>query len=254
MELTLPAELLLRSEPGSFAVTDDLVESLYRLANCAETSDGRRLDLRLISLEAPAEDALLWSPDESVEGVLARLAQQFRYPQALLILANPEEALGEEHMAHAMGCGLLAIDEPSRELCWDAALAKGLPIYGIRDELRLSLTRQRASSILSALAFGVFDCRNGTALDEVSVEDHREGVRWSGVPDSAQTVIVLREGYEIPQPPGAEGAWRDRGNEGVVRLRMRADDACLWSQPRFVMPGARGMPAAAQQLPSFALE
>ena len=108
--------------------------------------------------------------------------------------------------------GLLAITDGSRELCWDAALAKGLPIYGLRDELRLSMTRLRAASVLSALAFGVFDCRNGADLNQVVIDDHREGVRWSGGPQQMETTVVLREGYEIPQAAGAQGEWRDRGS------------------------------------------
>lgn len=242
MELSLASTDLLSTENGSFAISSASDESLYRLAQSGITADGRELDLRLISLYPVPSESLGWSADEQVEGVITRLAHQFRYPQALLILVNPDEALGEDHMAHVMGCHLMAITSPARELCWDAALAKGLPIYGVRDELRLTMTRIRATSVLSALAFGVFDCRNGSDLSGLSIEDHREGVRWAGGPESMETAIVLREGYEIPQAPGPAGEWRDRGNEGVVRLRAQAGDATLWSQPRFIMPGAQGMP------------
>ena len=103
MELPLSAELLLKSEPGSFSFADESDERLFRLAHAGPTSDGRQLDLRLISLEELPSEALSWSPEENVEAVISRLAAQFRYPQALLILVNPEQALGEEHMAHAMG-------------------------------------------------------------------------------------------------------------------------------------------------------
>jgi len=207
------------------------------------TASGAALDLRLISLEPIPAESLKTDPREGVEAAITRFAKQFRFPEALLILVNPAQALGEEHMAHAQGCGLLAIETGEGELCWDAALAKGLPIYGLRDELRMVCRRVAATSVLSALAFGVFDCRQGAELEAVQVHDDRNGVAWSGGPDDLQVSVILREGYEVHQANGPAGQWRDRGNEGVVRLRMTTPSgAKLWSQPRFIMPGAQAMP------------
>ena len=153
-------------------------------------------------------------------------------------------------MAHAMGCGLIAITSGDRELCWDAALAKGLPIYGLRDDLILTMTRLRAASVMSALAFGVFHCVKGKAFATMQLEDERQGVTWSGGPEDLSTAVILREGYEAQRLSGPAGEWRDRGNEGVVRLRMTAPShqgGGLWSQPRFIMPGAQAMPKMGPQ-------
>lgn len=199
--------------------------------------DGRRLSLLILSLAAP-ETVPSALPGEGVEATLARMTRLYRYPESLMILCNPDQALGEQHMVHAQGCGLLAIDSPEREACWDAALAKGLPIYGVRDEIRCSCRRLSAASVFASLAFGNFTCRRG--LPHLSITDDRRSVSWQGGPDGLSTTVIIREGFEAATIAGGSGRWADRGSEGVVRLRQVADDGQLWSQPRFIMPAAQG--------------
>ncbi|TVR43525.1 MAG: hypothetical protein EA402_09490 [Planctomycetota bacterium] len=237
--MTIPFRIdsaeLLALEPGAIAVPGG---NLYRQRFYGTCDRGRSLDLRLLSREALSAPAPMLE-SEGIEAVLARIAAGHRYPDALVLLVNPEAALGPQHMVHAQGCGLVAIDGPERLACWDEALAKGLPIYGLRDYLHLELNRPQPSAVLAALAFGNFSCRRG--LDQVVITEDRFGVSWQD-PEHRQLSVsaVLRQGFEAPLGAAAEGRWQDSGHEGVVRLYLCHDAGEIWTQPRFIMPQPGG--------------
>lgn len=211
--------------------------SLYLSRVSLPQASDRPLQVTIISIEEVQPQQP--QPGEGVEALIARLTREFRYPQALVLLANPETALGPEHMAHAQGCGLIAIDSPERELCWDAALGKGLPCYGVRDTLHLECPRATPQAALSALAFGLFTCHNGwTGLQ---INEDRNGVSWSSEDGrSVQARVLVRDGFEMASMDGAQGSWRDRGDEGTVRLHISDGTHAVWTQPRFIMPQSPG--------------
>ncbi|TVR13233.1 MAG: hypothetical protein EA401_07335 [Planctomycetota bacterium] len=196
-------------------------------------SNDRPLQLTVISLaEIPPLQA---QAGEGVEALIARISRSYRYPEALVLCNNPDTALGPEHMAHAQGCGVLAIDTAQRELCWDAALGKGLPCYGIRDMLRLDCTRPNPQAALSALAFGLYFCHDG--WPGVRITEDRQGISWASEDGcNLQARVLIRDGFEVACIEGPQGSWKDRGDEGTVRLHLSNGVHNIWTQPRFIMP------------------
>jgi hypothetical protein len=205
------------------------VELFHRSARLA-CSDGE-LAVVLIAVEdLPAPEALA---GENVVAALARLSATYRYPDALLWLPEPAQALGADRMAHAEGARLVSIDTADDEACWDAALSKGLPIYGLRGEIVASVRRATSIDLLGALAYGLFHCREGLVATVITEE--RSGVSWE-IPAAESVQVILRDGFEAASIPGPSGSWTDRGDEAVVRLVASGSEGRLWTQPRFIMP------------------
>lgn len=189
------------------------------------------LDLRVLAaepLELPTAE-----PSEPVAGAIARVVAATTGNQALLLLANPAQALGPARIALAEGVRLFAIASEADLACWDALLALGVPVYGVRGTLVVELVRARPANLLSALAYGGGLCCEG--LEPLSLVEDRSGVGWT-LPDEGEGVVIVRQGFEVARIAGREGAWIDRGTEAYVRLELRSSSGTCWTQPRFIAP------------------
>lgn len=189
------------------------------------------LDLRILAAE-PVE---LPEPEasEPVPGAIARCVRAIAGQGALLLLANPAQALGRDRIALAEGVRLLAIADEADEACWDGLLALGQPCYGVRGTIDLDVLRPRPANIVSALSFGVFLCQEGLAplLDESP-----RHVAWT-CDEDVDAEVIGRGGFALARSHGRSGRHDDTGSEGVVRVVLRtADGRACWSQPRFVAP------------------
>ena len=189
------------------------------------------MDLRVLAPEPLALPAP--EPSEAVPGAIARCLRACSGSGGLLLLANPATALGASRIALAEGIRLMAIAAEADEACWDALLALGQPCYGVRGTICVDVLRPRPANILSALSFGVFFASDGLMPD--SLDESPRHVAWScGEPVSAE--VLGRNGFTLASHQGATGRYDDRGNEGVVRVVLRAGDRACWTQPRFVAP------------------
>lgn len=190
-----------------------------------------RLDLRVLAAEALAlPDA---EPSEPVAGAIARVVAATAGSHALLLLANPAEALGPSRIALADGVRLFAITSEADLACWDAVLALGIPVYGVRGTLVADLVRARPANFLSALAYGGVLCCEG--MEPEALLEDRSGVRWT-LPSAGEAAVIVRQGFEVAHQTGREGSWVDRGNEAYVRVELRTAAGSCWTQPRFIAP------------------
>ncbi len=218
---------------------DGVVCTLWiaRLAwHCAD----RPLDLRVVAstaIELPACE-----PSEPVPSAIARVLAAIRGSGAQLLLANPALALGRERIGLAEGVRLFAIANAADEACWDAMLSLGQPVYGVRGVAACSVRSGSATSLLSALAYGLYTCEEGLTL--AALEEDRGGIAIEMPPGcDGDAAVVVRGGFEAARLSGHRLNWRDLGSEGYVRLAISARDGDgrvgrCWTQPRFVAPGA----------------
>jgi hypothetical protein len=192
---------------------------------------GTRLDLRVLAPEPitlpPPEET------EAIPGAIARCVRACAGHGALLLLANPSEALGTERIALAEGIRLFAITSEADVQCWDALLALGQPCYGVRDRLAVEVLRPRPANLLSALSFGVFYAHDG--LEPLSLEESPKHLAWTCA-EPVQAEVLGKRGFTLAELDGPTGRYDDRGNEGVVRAVLRAGGRSCWTQPRFVAP------------------
>jgi hypothetical protein len=195
----------------------------------------RRLDLQVIAVEPLAVPEP--EPTEPPEGAIARVERALVGTGALLLLRNPAEAFGEERIAYAEGARLIGIASEADEACWDAMLTAARPVYGVRGTLACEVMTPRATSVLSALAYGLFVAEEGLSLGRL--EEDRAHVAWDCGRAEAAATVLIREGFEAGRIAGAAGEWRDRGSEGYVRVVVRAGGDACWTQPRFIAPGRR---------------
>lgn len=195
------------------------------------TCAGTRLDLRILAAEAfPLPEP---EPSEPVPGAIARVVRSLAGQGALALLANPAEALGPARIAFAEGVRLMSIAAEADEACWDAILGLGQPCYGVRGEVVVEVVNPRPAGVLSALSFGVFYCHEG--LEPTSLDEDRQGVAWQAA-EPVEATVFARGGFAVARQSGSEGRYADRGNEGSVRVVLRAGTRSCWSQPRFVAP------------------
>ncbi|HYE04817.1 MAG TPA: hypothetical protein VEL07_04770 [Planctomycetota bacterium] len=201
------------------------------------------LDLIVLALsEAALPDH---EPTEPVAGAIARVllalrAQSHAIGPTLSLLVAPAATLGADAIRLADGIRLFAIDSDEDEACWDAALACGMPVYGVRGMCVLDVARADGTSALLALGLGGFTCGD---LELVELIEDRAGTRWrvaGADADAAVATVIVRGGFEAARIPGASGAWQDRGDEGSVRVVVRAPGGSCWTQPRFVAPRPAG--------------
>lgn len=194
--------------------------------NCA----GTPLDLRVLAAEAvPLPHP---EPSEPVPGAIARCVQAVAGQGALLLLANPAQALGLERIVLAEGVRLLGIASEADEACWDALLALGQPCYGMRGTIDLDVLRPRPANIISALSFGVFLSHEGLVPQ---IDESPRHVAWACA-EAVQAEVIGRAGFTLASGTAMSGRYDDRGNEGVVRVVLRAGERACWSQPRFIAP------------------
>jgi hypothetical protein len=220
----------LLDESGSAVPVEGLTGSVWQARLEWRCSDGP-LDLRVLAAE-PVElpDA---EPSEPVAGAIARVVAATRGSHALLLLANPAAALGAERIALADGVRLFAIASEADLACWDAALALGVPVYGVRGTVVTDLVGARPANLLSALAYGGALCCEG--LEPVALLEDRAGVRWT-LPEDGEGAVIVRQGFEVARIAGREGAWVDRGSEAYVRVELSTPAGRCWTQPRFIAP------------------
>jgi hypothetical protein len=176
-------------------------------------------------------------PTEPVVGALARLLQALRGTGAVLMLGNPATALGPQRILYAEGVRLFAISDPADEAAWDALLAHGQPVYGVRGLATLEVMRPTAQAVLSALSYGLFTADEGLTLS--GLHEDRAGVVYVADRPTTATVII-RGGFEAGTLTGTAGEpvrYVDSGKEASVRLVIRdaAGNRCS-TQPRFVVP------------------
>jgi len=192
--------------------------------------------LDLVVLAAEPIDLPVFEASEPVPGALARCAQAVVGTHAILLLANPATALGADRIALAEGVRLFALTTPADVVCWDAALALTMPVYGVAGTCVCELVRPRPANAISALAYGGFLACEG--LVPTSLLEDRTGVRWE-LPASAapaEADVIVRGGFSAAQTQGLTGSWTDQGNEGSVRVQFSGADGRCWTQPRFIMP------------------
>lgn len=168
---------------------------------------------------------------EPAAGAVARLDRAVRGQGGIIALLNPAQAFGPERIAFTEGIRLFAIAEPADEACWDAMLSLARPVYGLRGTIACECLSLHPGALISALAYGNFVCEEGLTLE--AFDEHRIGVDWRAGVDTEAAVIV-RGGFEAARVSGRAVTWRDRGNEGYVRLVIRGGGGAVWTQPRFV--------------------
>jgi hypothetical protein len=182
-------------------------------------------------------------PTEPVVGALARLLQTVKGTGAVVLLANPAQALGPQRILFAEGARLFSIARPEDEACWDAMLSQGQPVYGVRGIVSMEVMRPTAPAAISALVYGLFTCDEGLSL--TGLHEDRAGVIYAcDRPTTA--AVIIRHGFEggtLRGEAGAQVAYRDRGNEAYVRLVISdaAGNRCS-TQPRFIVPQRTGVP------------
>ncbi len=171
---------------------------------------------------------------EPPAGAIGRLTQALAGSGGLLVLRNPADIFGPERILFAAGVRIFAITNEQDETCWDALLSHGQPVYGMRGTVACASRSAHPAAIISALAYGTFTCEEGLAV--AVLDESRTGVKWE-LPCSAETSIIVRDGFEAGRIIGQTGAWTDRGSESYVRLVMRSAQGTAWTQPRFIAPG-----------------
>lgn len=195
------------------------------------------LEFRILGPE-PLSLPLL-EPSEPTVGALARLQQAIKGSGAIIILVNPATAFGRQRILYADGARLFAITTPEDEACWDALLATGQPVYGIRGIANMEIMRATAPAVISALAYGLFTCDEGLSL--TGLHEDRAGIAYA-CERATEVTVIIRGGFEAEILRGEAGAQvvrKDRGNEAVVRLVISDVDGNRCStQPRFVVPSA----------------
>ncbi len=219
-----------------------IVARLWRGRLRWRCADGA-LELIVLALSEPTLPD--HEPTEPIAGAIARVllalrAQAEAIGPMLSLLVAPAATFGADAIALADGVRLIAIDNDVDEACWDAALACGMPVYGVRGVCALDVARADATSAILALGLGGFTCGDRELAQ--LIED-RAGTRWrvaGADADAAVATVVVRGGFEAAEIRGAEGTWVDRGDEGSVRVVVRTPSGSCWTQPRFVAPRPAG--------------
>lgn len=192
--------------------------------------------LRLLALTAAP-----WAPPsplagEPVEGAIARLTQALRFPDGAWCLRSPE-ILGPQRIGYARGCHLidLAASDPVGQAvdCWDAALSQGFPLYAVTGRLVPTDRPRSVADLLASLVYGSFHVSTGPLLS--SLVEGRQGLEL-GLKEVADLRVIVRGGFEARRERGLTLRWRDRGDEGYVRVEASTADGTVWTQPRLVMP------------------
>jgi hypothetical protein len=192
---------------------------------------GTALGVRVLAAEPiPLPDE---EPSEEPASAIARLLAATRSTGAQLILLAPTAAFSVARISMVEGVRLFAVTTESDVACWDAALALGQPVYGLRGRVVADVLNDHPASVLSSLAYGQFVCEDGLTVS--SLREDRSGAELT-VERDAELCAVLAGGFETGQVRGRTLAWRDQGHERVVRLVARDGTATAFTQPRFIAP------------------
>ena len=154
---------------------------------CRETM----LALRVLAAEPlalPDEE-----PSEDPASAIARLLAAMAGTGAQLLLLEPATALGLSRIAFAEGVRLFAVQTEADLACWDAQLALGQPVYGVRGRVVADVLSNHPASVLSSLAYGQFVCEDG--LSVTSLTEDRTGAALT-VERDAELCAVLAGGFE----------------------------------------------------------
>ena len=192
------------------------------------------LDFRILACEEIALPEP--EPTEPVVGALARLVRWTRGTGALIMIVNPAEAVGVEHIPMTEGVRLFGVTSEADVRCWDAMLSTGQPVYGVVGTATLEVQSLKPTSAISALAYGLFTSDCGLTLS--GLHEDRSGVVYVCDQSTTASVIIRGgfEGGELHGEAGAQVAWKDRGNEGYARLAIvDADGHSCLTQPRFIV-------------------
>jgi hypothetical protein len=220
-----------------FSGSDGHLGALWS-AHLPWTCRGTLLDLRVIATEAiPLPDP---EPSEPPESAVARVLQAIAGQGALLALLNPGAAFGPDRVTFTEGVRLFALTTPEDLATWDAALSRGLPVYGLRGLIAADVFTPRPTGVISALAYGLFLCEEHLRL--TAFAEDRAGVTWTCDADDAVATVIARGGFEIATIPGKTGQWKDLGNEAYLRVVIRSGTGACWTQPRFISPKRTGPP------------
>ncbi len=195
--------------------------------------------MQVLSPEAAAPALPAPGAGEPATGLLARTLHALRGQGALLVLRNPAAAFGTARIAAAEGVRLFAMADADDEACWDAMLALGQPVYGLRGRQRIDCAVLHPASAISSLAFGMYVCEDGMEVAEL--HEDRAGVRWriAGT-GPAEAQVIGRGGFPLATIAGTSGAYADTGREGVVRVVLARGSGRAWTQPRLVAPRQGG--------------
>jgi hypothetical protein len=189
------------------------------------------LDLLVLSQETlSAPDLPHETPLPTMIAQATRVAQP---PLAMAFLSQPADVLAERDAGHALGLrGVILTGAAADEAAWERLLAAGLPLWA------LSTFVAGTGDVLSSLMYGNFICAQEEAALPIGWQEDREGIAWQ---DGPPFELLDRHGFVLHAGTGA-GAWRDRGDEGLVRVRWRHPSGALaWSQPRLIAPRSGGL-------------
>ena len=164
--------------------------------------------------------------------ILAQVARAAQPPQAMAFLRDPDSWFAEGDPGHAIGLrGLFLDGAAAAEQAWERLLASGLPLWGLSEVVAGS------GDPFWSLMYGNFITATAPAVLPSGWEEDRLGIRWQ---DGPTYEVLDRNGFVLATGTGA-GAWTDRGDEGLVRVRWRnVDGQQAWSQPRLIAPNAQG--------------
>jgi hypothetical protein len=199
------------------------------------TCRDRRLRMQVLAAEPvtlPGSE-----PSEPAVGALARLNQALHGSGAVLVLREPASVFTPERISFAEGVRLFGVATPEDEACWDAALSRGQPVYGLRGQVACECRSAHPAAVISALAYGLFTCEEGLALERL--DEDRGGVGYgvgAAIEGEVEAAVIIRGGFEAARLRGRSARWDDRGNETYVRLVVRSSAGACWTQPRFVAP------------------
>jgi hypothetical protein len=168
---------------------------------------------------------------EPMVGAIARVQRAINGHGGMILLHDPATVFSAERIALAHGVRLFAIDQPSGEALWDAALSLGQAVYGVRGTLVIDSSSLHPAAVMSALAFGSFSCCEGLILSELN--EDRSGVGFTCA-EAVEATVIIHGGFEAATIRGRSGRWQDRGNEAYVRLRLHSANGTCWTQPRFI--------------------
>lgn len=174
---------------------------------------------------------------------LARLSYAVPLPNAILILRDAGSLVAQAQVEFLHGARLLHLASDTDHQRWDDALTAGLPVYALGDRFAVTIDGPRLDPTAAILALTYGAVLAGDHHLITRLEEDRRGVRWQ-LSTAASVRVVIRGGLdaaEFTAEPGTPGEWRDRGNEGCVRLVVTsADGRQAWTQPRLIMPLPEG--------------
>ena len=162
---------------------------------------------------------------------VAQVVQQAQPPTAMAFLDTPSRYFNGRDPGDIIGLrGVFFRALAADEALWETLLSAGLPLWA------LSHVIYGSGDVFLSLMYGNFLCATEQIALPTGWSEDRFGITWQ---DGPSYEVFDRHGFVLATGTGA-GAWQDRGDEGLVRVRWQHDSgAYAWSQPRLVAPHAR---------------